>query len=436
MLSKSKKLLLKVSLVFIISSNAFAENWFMRDGTEQKNKSKLYFVGLIQPTYQHDFSDDLSGLQGPLSSFNGKKTTLSNIAPSYDSSQSFYLFRVRFGARGTIMDDVNYEFVAEYGANALTTVPNDNPKVELAEGSITFNQIKGMRIRAGLFKVPGPEESQRYAIEYINFTNATQFLVNTQPYKKVSNLGTDVFTATPRSGVRAFRDTGVQIFDAFNYGKNEWSYALMMGNGNTLNKTDDNDKLSYYGRVQYSFLYPDDAHEFQRLRPDLTVFAWYHNDNLTFDNKDYDLNKRGLGVTFVKDIWQFNAEYMESEGMMYLNPLFKDQTGGILFSSKNNEATGWYIDTGAFVSKNWLLGIRYDVLNQDPIDKSLERTFKTTTLAAQYYFTKKVRVALNYEIRDYDYGKQSLMSNQDAFNTTKIEDSVGNRFAVQLSIKL
>lgn len=434
--NKKSLILLQSVIIASLSMPVVAENWSIRDGTEQKNDSKMYFSGLIQPTFQSDSSSAVNGLQGPLAEFNGKNTTLTNIGPSYDSTQGFYLFRVRFGVRGTAMKDVNYEFVGEYGSNALTTQPGDNPNVELADGSITFNQIPGMRVRAGIFKTPGPEESLRYAIEYINFTNATQFLVNTQPYRKVADNGQDVYVAVPRSGVRAFRDTGVQLFDAFTRGNHELSYAVMAGNGNTLNKSDDNDELSYYGRIQYSYLFPEgDSHPFQRLRPDLTVFAWHHDDNLTFDGEDYELNKTGVGLTYTRNNLQFNAEYMEAEGMQYLSPLFKGQAGGQLFASTDNEATGWYLDVGRFVTKNWLLGLRYDVLEQDPVDKSLERSLKTTTLAAQYYFTKKVRLAFNYEIRDYDLGNQSLMSAVDAANMTKIEDSVDDRIALQLTVK-
>lgn len=430
-----KKILCILCISLACAGSAKAENWFIRDGTERANADKMYLLGLVQPTFQSDSSDPVQGLQGPLSVYNGDNTTLTNIGPSYDSTQSFYLFRVRFGVRGTAIENVNYEFIGEYGANALTTLPSENPSVELAEGSITFNHIPGMRLRAGIFKTPGPEESLRYAIEYINFTNATQFLVNTQPYKKVSDISPDTFVATPRSGVRAFRDSGVEAFDAFQSGNHEFAYAVMIGNGNTLNKVDDNNKLSSYGRIQYSYLIPGQAHEFQRLRQDLTVFAWHHNDKLTFDDVDYDLKKTGVGLTLVKDIWQFNTEYMKAEGMLFLSPLFKDQPGGTLYASRDNEATGWYVDLGAFVTRNWLLGIRYDTLLQEPVEDAYTRELNTTTFAAQYYFTKQVRIAFNYEVRDYDFGKQQLLSAQDASNITLIENSVGNRVAAQLTVK-
>jgi len=209
----------------------------------------------------------------------------------------------------------------------------------------------------------------------------------------------------------------------------------MIGNGNTLNKVDDNNKLSSYGRIQYSYLIPGQAHEFQRLRQDLTVFAWHHNDKLTFDDVDYDLTKTGVGLTLVKEIWQFNTEYMKAKGMLFLSPLFKDQPGGTLYAARDNEATGWYVDLGAFVTRNWLLGIRYDTLLQEPVDDAYTRELNTTTFAAQYYFTKQVRIAFNYEVRDYDFGKQQLLSAQEASNITLIENSVGNRVAAQLTVK-
>ena len=53
--------------------------------------------------------------------------------------------------------------------------------------------------------------------------------------------------------VGAFRDVGVQMFDWFKFGNDwEWSYAIMMGNGNGLKKQDEQKKMLLAGVVIYT----------------------------------------------------------------------------------------------------------------------------------------------------------------------------------------
>lgn len=409
----------------------------MRDGTELPGAKKTRVVGLIQPTYQSDYSDALSDLEGNAESLNDKRAFYSGIAPGYSSTSSFYLFRVRFGVRGLVGEHVNYELVGEYGANALTTIPGGSNNVALAEGSVTLNYIRGLRTRFGLFKVPGSEESLRSAIDYVNFTQVTQFLINSQPLKFSDGLleyESSGLPAVPRSGVRAFRDTGVQIFDAFSLNNFEYGYAFMVGSGNTLNQTDDNNRLTQYGRLQMSYLFHTPNSTFKTDRPDFTFFVWGQRDFPTFENKSYEQERWGTGFTFFRDGYHLNAEYMYGRGMIYLAPYYVNDPGR-LFTSKRNDAYGWYIDVGKFITKNIQLEARYDVFEQDVESNPYSREFNTLTLGAQYYFSRNTRIAVNYEIRDYKLGGGNGGGSIDSANAKRVADAIGNRLGVQLTLK-
>lgn len=159
-----------IVLSMAIASPSWAESWFMVDGTERPSAPAVKVLGLIQPTYQQDYSDKVRGLVGSAATSEGKYPYVALIAPGHKSPLSFNLFRVRLGARGAVDDLTNYEMVGEYGANALTPQPERSFNTQLDEGSITLNHIPGARIRVGLFKTPGEEEGLRIAIDYVNLT--------------------------------------------------------------------------------------------------------------------------------------------------------------------------------------------------------------------------------------------------------------------------
>jgi len=428
-----KKLILILGM-FLTITNASAENWFIKDGTEKANAKPLRIYGLVQPTFQYDFSDKVDNLTGDEVDYNNEYSAYSSIPPGYSSTSSFYLFRVRLGARGLVEPNINYEVVGEYGANALTTKAENDYNVELAEGSVTLNHIPGMRIRLGLFKVPGPEEALRTAIDYVNFTNVTFRLINYQPVKRnnsyTSLKGIPVDTKT---GVRAFRDTGVELFDAFRYGHQEFTYAAMIGNGSSINQIDDNRNKAFYGRVQWSWIFDDAVDYYDTARQDFSTFVWYQQGDQDFEGDSYKSVRQGLGFSYVKQPYHLTAEYMWGDGMIVLPSTFRDAPG-LVFPGSRNEGRGWYVDGGLFVTRNISLEARYDVLELLPNDNQMETTLKTTTLGAQYYFSKRNRISLNYEFRNYDLA--AVPVTPTFRNTTnQLNNAVGDRMAIQYTLK-
>ena len=126
------------------------------------------------------------------------------------------------------------------GNNGITEPGNSFAK--MTDASVTFNHLKGARIRAGLFKYPGSEEGLQaiHVFDYINFTWVTaQMMLERFPNRNYTanippqSLPPEVPFNGFENGVGAFRDVGVQVFDWFKVG-NDWelSYAAMIGNGN------------------------------------------------------------------------------------------------------------------------------------------------------------------------------------------------------------
>ncbi|MHB8697706.1 MAG: hypothetical protein ACYC9J_06665 [Sulfuricaulis sp.] len=424
-----------IILSVLVTTPAWAENWFIADGTEPPGAPAVKVFGLIQPTYQQDYSDKVFGLAGPESGNEGKYPYVGLIAPGYKSLSSFYLFRVRLGARGAVDDMTNYEVVGEYGTNALTTQPGQSYNTELAEGSITFNQIPAARIRVGLFKTPGEEEGLRTAIDYVNFTNVTSRFINYQPVEPMP--GATLAYGQPgqtSSGVRSFRDTGVQVFDAFTHGNTESSYAVMVGNGSALNQTDDNNGKAVYGRLQWSYLFAPSSGYPVPDREDCTVFIWHQDGTQQFGTSDYRTVREGLGVSALREPYHLTAEYMRGEGMILATPLFFSDPIPV-FPGINNTGNGWYVDAGMFVTRRVMLEARYDVLDLLPNLAPMEQRFNTSTLGLLYYFSKSARVAFNYEFREFKSPGVTPADGSLYTNVTKVADAVGNRVAIQVTLK-
>jgi hypothetical protein len=153
----------------VASGAAGAANWLLLQGTEPSGSADLARVwGFVQVQYQKDQSDP-----NPAGGYIPPKL----IGPNLDSQSAFNVNRARIGVRGVAMpldSKINYFLLLEMGNNGITEPTGSFAKA--TDASITFNHIKGARIRAGLFKYPGAEEGLQaiHVFDYINFTWVTQ----------------------------------------------------------------------------------------------------------------------------------------------------------------------------------------------------------------------------------------------------------------------
>ena len=401
----------------LASGTAGAANWLMVQGTEPDGSADLARVwGFVQVQYQDDKSDP-----NPAGGYIPPKL----IGPNLDSQSAFNVNRARIGVRGVAMpldSKINYFLLLEMGNNGITEPTGSFAKA--TDASITFNHLKGARIRAGLFKYPGAEEGLQaiHVFDYINFTWVTnQMLLERFPNRTYSSnippqpLPPEESLQGFDNSVGAFRDVGVQVFDTFNFGQDwELAYAGMIGNGNGLNFSDNNDDKDLYLYAAFEKVYGGRGPR----REGLKLFAWSHNGTRTADltnddihnPEDYDRDRYGVGVKYLKSGLRLSAEYMWGEGMIWQaphNPSFGlGPAAGNPYAPAGHgafaESNGYYVEGGyRFPGTKWELDARYDVYNRLDGDR-FEIKFDRLTLGAQYFFNPRVRVALNYEFRSGD----------------------------------
>jgi hypothetical protein len=400
-----------------LSVNAFSANWLTLQGTEPEGAEQLAKVwGFVQVQYQDDSSDP-NGAGGYIPP--------KLIAPNWQSQSAFNVNRARIGVRGVAMpidQKINYFLLLEMGNNGITEPENSVAKA--TDASVTFNHLKGARVRAGLFKYPGSEEGLQaiHVFDYINFTWVTaQMMLERFPNANyTSNIPAQPLPPETQfngfeRGVGAFRDVGVQVFDWFNVGDNwEISYAVMVGNGNGLNFSDNDDNKDTYLYASVEKIFGGAGPRRQGVK----FFAWSQSGKRTadlsadtcsngnafpacgpagsgristvYDPVEYDRDRMGFGVKYLRKGWRFTAEYMMGEGMIWQaphNPTFGIGPGqGIPGGAGNGalaEAVGYYVEGG-------LDGDQFQI------------DFDRTTLGVQYFFNPRVRLALNYEIRSGD----------------------------------
>jgi len=429
-------------VALLSSGTLLAANWLMVQGTEPAGSADLARVwGFVQAQYQKDYSDPNA---------TGGYIPPKLIGPNLDSQSAFNVNRARIGVRGVAMpldSKINYFVLLEMGNNGITA-PGDS-FAKLTDASLTFNYIKGARVRAGLFKYPGAEEGLQaiHVFDYINFTWVTnQMLLERFPNRNyTSNISPQPLPPPVSlngfdSSVGAFRDVGIQVFDAFNFGNGwELSYAGMVGNGNGLNFTDNNSNKDLYFYAAVEKIYGGSGPR----REGMKLFGWSQsgertadltNDD-TYNPVDYDRDRYGFGAKYLRNGIRISAEYMHGKGMIWQAP--QNPSWGIGPGQGNPnapgngafaKANGWYVEGGyRFPGTKWEIDARYDVYNRLDGNR-FEAKFKGTTLGVQYFFNPRVRVALNYEFRSAEAPNFGAGAGPNG-NL----DGIGNRLAVQVT---
>jgi hypothetical protein len=316
---------------------------------------------------------------------------------------------------------------------------------KLIDASITLNHIPGARIRTGLFKTPGAEEGLQaiHVFDYINFTEMTNgLLLERFPNKGDSGTNVGPFTEAQLQGnsslntfdspVSAFRDVGVQVFDAFDVGNNwELSYAAMIGNGNGVQF--DNSDGEY---EKYLYLSAEKKLGGAGARAEgLKFFAWSQtgtrlldatNDGLS-NAVSYDRDRAGVGVKYLKKPFRATAEYVTADGMIWVGPdkptfVFTAPAAG---TGADAKANGWYVEGGWYIpNTKWELDARFDTMTRLE-DRVNQHQFDKWTLGVQYHFNPKTRVTFNYEIRDFECNSGLAGCTAPNNNLKDVGDKVG-----------
>ena len=447
-----KRTLISVActLAFATTGTAQAANWLMLQGTEDPGAAARANVwGFIQAKYEKDFSDANPGPVGCAAGTTDCYAPPKLLGPELNSQEGFNINRARIGARGTgfpLDTRVNYFVMLEMGNNGITH--GGGAFAKLVDASMTLNYIPGARVRAGLFKTPGAEEGLQaiHVFDYINFTEVTNGLLlerfpnkaytGNLPAPSEEQLQGGASLNGFDSPVGAFRDVGVQVFDAFDVG-NDWelSYAAMIGNGNGIEFDNADGEYDKY-------LYLSAEKKFGGQGPKaegLKFFAWSQTGSRLLDNtndtvanlKSYDRDRAGVGVKYMKKPFRATAEYITADGMIWVGP----DKPSFYFANPpsptgaNNgadaEASGWYVEAGWYIpNTKWELDARFDTMTRLE-GRNDEHQFEKSTLGVQYHFNPKTRVTINYEIRDFECTATSTPCTNANKNLTGVDDKVG-----------
>ncbi|MEA3277618.1 MAG: porin [Pseudomonadota bacterium] len=386
---------------------ASAANWVMLLGTEPEKAPAIRPFGFIGIEYQNTRGSDL-----PAGPWKGQPMVLNQIPPNLEDSSTLQFSYVRLGMRGRLLDGkLNYWISPLAGDNGISQ--NGTPNVKFTDVSATLNLIPYARIRIGQFQYPGSEEGIKPAVlrDYVNPTNVCNQIVKERYFR---SDGTPIDNANDLDGpVSGWRDTGVQLFDAFKTGDWEHTYAAMAGTGSGLALYRGNGS----GRPDW-YLYWSSELIFGGkgpFRDGLKLTGWYQNGERDIrvgtaqTEESFDRTRYGLGATFRRGPWRARGEWIKADGMIFNGTDAVAVPGSVsnngrLVASYNvlpdNEADGWYLDGGYTLFDKWELRARYDRLNRGTDSSATERRFETLTLGMTYRFNKQVRVLADYQFRD------------------------------------
>jgi len=387
---------------------ASAANWIMLQGTEPAKAPAYRPFGFIGLEYQ-----STDGTELPAGPWKGQPMALNQIGPRLEDSSELQISHARLGLRGRLLDGkLNYWISPVAGYNAVSY--NGSPNVKFTELSATLNLIPHARIRIGQFLQPGNEEGLTPAIlrDYVRPTNLTRQITNERHFDSDGlPKNDDNIYDGPMSG---WRDTGIQLFDAFKSGDWEHTYALMAGTGTGLALYNGSGSGQPEWHLYWSSELVFDGKG--PFRDGLKLSAWYQNGERELRTgpaqlkESFDIERYGLGATFRRGPWRASAEWLKADGMIFngtdgaavpgaINPMGAMASFNVL---PEDEADGWYLDAGYTLFNQWELRARYDRLNRATDTAKFERRFDTVTLGLTYRLNKNVRILADYEFRDVE----------------------------------
>ncbi|MDP2143300.1 MAG: porin [Gallionella sp.] len=417
-------------LAMLACASAQATNWLQLQGNEMPDAPMFRYFGFVQPTYTHIDAQPVTTLQGASAVHNGKYSALNLNWPNLESPQQFQVLRAGLGARGRLTDKINYVVALDAGQNG-TTYYSD---VMLTDASLTFSFIPGARVRAGLFKLPTSEEALmavNTSAPYVYNSNAVLYMLVGLPVQAngaVNPAGASFANLT--SGFSGYRDWGVQVYDTFNRGQWEYSYAAMLSNGDSIDRMQDSDgRKDLTLRFQVSYLLGGKGPN----REDFSAYVWRQDGSRLFGAQQYAMVREGVGLKYLQGNYRASAEYLRAAGMMVggQTPPFVGQPFVV---GVNEKAGGWYLEGGWRFLPQWEADLRYDYLDFMKQTIANEREFATTTLGLQYFFNPAARVIFNYEWRSMKVTNPAANpAGAQRNNALTIADNLADRASMQLT---
>jgi hypothetical protein len=424
------KLIVAILLATGCVSQVQATNWLQVQGNEAPGAPQARFSGFLQPTYTYIDAPPITGLQGASAASNGKYTVLNLNWPQLRNRDQFQFARAVANVRGSLTDEINFAVAMDAGQNGVTYYQD----AVLTDASLTFNYIPGARIRAGLFKVPTSEEALQVvntSFPYAYNSNAVLYLLVGLPVVSTGAVNaTGTSQAALTGGFSGFRDWGVQVYDWFNQGSLEYSYAVMVSNGGPIENLRDGDgNKDLTLRFQVSNIFGGGGPN----REDVSVFVWRQNGKRLFGAQNFDQLREGAGFKYLRGDYRVSSEYVRGVGMIVGGPT-PPFSGNPFAVGVNEQASGWYLEGGWRFLPQWEADLRYDYFDFMTQTAVNEREFATTTLGIQRFINKSTRALLNYEWRRmWVTNPGTFPAGASLANAMAIAANLGNRITVQLT---
>ncbi len=323
----------------------------------------------------------------------------------------------------------------------------------------------GARIRVGQFLFSQTSESLSHSTPgrrvHMFFPEATFF--NALGRRTFDNGNNNFPGARP---VDAARDIGIEIFDFTEFGNAsnpfEFTYSIALGNGDTIGAGNQDNNLRKYAWLSIGQLLDDTRGP---RRHDWMLYGWWQNGDKSFNDdinndgisdqtqinpvngfaggsecvasgtfagaanlggagrlcrngneKNYEQTYLGYGFEYFdkpfKNAGQirFNAEWQKQYGFTFdgANSPSSAFVTGVRHQATGGLNEGWYADIGYDIhqhlglSNRTTINLRYDEFDRNKNNAARAVHMETTTFTAEYFFHKKARLTLSYQMREWD----------------------------------
>ena len=467
-------------------ATAHGADWITMVGTEPADATHRIF-GMAWLTYADNSGcDAYSGIRNPGGPPPGP--TVSNgfyhqacvNAPEFKDTASLMVDNLVLGARGNLIPErINYLVAVNAGENFYNYDPFDTSRrtlLSIQDASVTFSYIPGVRVRAGLLRKPGPEEAMRPAAPDFIFPSVALNQLHNEVFLK-GNAYSRTGAPIPGQGFAGNisphgydadmgRDWGIQGFDAFKLDKWTLTYALMVGNGNGIHQSDNNSAKDVNAAVSAEYDLPGGKGPGKH---GIKVFGYWQQGERNFEidaagteSKDFDRIRYGFGARALGEIFgagagrhRLGADAYFAEGMIFYAPVqnvvegpFRNGVLGIA-AEGGNKARGFNVEYGYYLGDKWQFDLRWGLYQglyetEGPTWVAAdERRIDDWTFGVSYAFTPMLKLAFNYQMRDYQAPNavKPVANTAAAINSAAIQtanqnivtDSVGDRFGVRLT---
>jgi hypothetical protein len=409
-------------------------NWLMTDAVEPEGAPPI--SGNVSASLEYQATRDTPLLAG---AWRGQPDQFNRFAPRYADGEVLRIPQAGAAVHGRLLDGaLDYRAALLTGDNQILRNERgffDSLYVRPTNASVTINAVPHARFRLGLFRQPLGDEAASPQQRYIWFSHVTQQMVQERYFRSDGSVNGDPnFDLGPVSG---FRDIGIQLFDSFETGTWEHTYALMLGMGTGVDPS-----LNQTGIDKYVYWSSEKIFgQTGRWRDGLKFYASGQFSERTLragpsqTEQDFDRQRAGIGATLRTGPWSLTGEWIVARGMIYHGPDGGTIPGrlsnnGALVAGYNvlpdSKADGWYVDVGYRVLEPLELRLRYDVLNRGTDDPNTEVRFQGLTLGGSYQLTPSAQLLFGYQFRRYDAPRLDSSS-----TTNTLLDGVDNRFGVR-----